>query len=96
MLADIFTKWSEAYKAISAQKNIIPTLHRDIIPKSKCLAAASVADLKREQVNYEPPVTAAKDKDGFYRMNNRIWIPNEATSLKLMIAVSYHCGEKCY
>lgn len=27
-------------------------------------------------------------------MNGKIWIPNEATNLKLRIAVQSHCGEK--
>lgn len=94
VFADILTRWSKGYRVTSAQTDMIAALYKDIIPSSTDTPAVLMTDIKLEQAKYRPPDSVSKEDDGVYRINGKIWIPNDATNMKLMIAVHSHCREK--
>lgn len=91
--ADFLTRWSKGYRSASAHTNLIAALYHDIIPTLIDTAALSVTDIKRDQENYATPTKAVKNIEGVYQMSGKIWIRNEATGMKLKIAVPFNCGE---
>lgn len=99
-LADIMTRWMRGYR------RVIPTTRRvarlqlgtgpDMVPtapqrsadwpsRETILAVHSNTDAK--------PAGAALDEDGLVRVNNKIWVPDEADHLKLKLLTVAHAGQ---
>lgn len=64
-----------------------------MVPAAKHLKNVTTKDITEEQGTYEPLDQLAKNEDGRYRNDSRIWISKEAVNLKLRITVEAHCGE---
>lgn len=72
---------------------MMASLYNDIIPASTSIAELATTDVKIDETKYSPPDTAVRRK-GVHQVNGKSWIPNEATGLKLNIAVDSNCGER--
>ncbi|KAF1330768.1 hypothetical protein FI667_g4937, partial [Globisporangium splendens] len=51
-------------------------------------------EIKRYQKLYRPPSGAEQDGDGTWRVNDRVWIPEEAHDLLERLLVISHCGSR--
>lgn len=94
VFADILTRWPKGYRVTSARTNMIASLYKDIILLSPYMSALLMTNTKMEQAKYKPPAFISKDDDRVYRKSGKIWFPNDAANLKLMVAVPSHCVEK--
>lgn len=87
------TKRLNGYRVTAAKTNMIAALYNDTIRSSTDTSAVFLTDIKTMQKKCEPPVPTSQDKDGVYKINKNIWIPDEAFGIKFMIAVHSHCEE---
>lgn len=95
VFADILTRWSKGYRNTRAQQtNTIAALYKDIVPTASAIKQVNVGDILEEQTKYKPTEVLEKDENGLYKKESSIWIPDEATNLKLRIVVEGHCGER--
>lgn len=78
---------SNGYRVPSAQANMIVEFYKDVISSSLDMPAVLITHIKLKQAKYRPPATVCKDDDGVYRRNVKMWIPNDATNLKQIVAV---------
>lgn len=51
-------------------------------------------EARMDQYVHMPPSNCVKEEEAIWRLNERIWMPNNAERLKLRIAVVGHCGGK--
>lgn len=72
---------------------MIEALYKVIIPLSTDMATVLMTNIKLKEANYKPPASVFKNDDGVHQMNGKIWTPNDAANLKLMIAVRSQCVE---
>lgn len=48
----------------------------------------------RERTKHEIQAEMERSMDGLYKNSERIWIPDDASKLKLRVAVKAHCVER--
>lgn len=92
IFADILTRWSKGYRAVSAQR--VVALYADIVPSAHEVEDITIKEIINEQKNLYPPVGVEKDEIGLFKKDQRTWIPDDAKTLKLRITVEAHRGER--
>lgn len=92
VLVDILTGCSKGYRGTSAQK--VAALYKEILPSAHLVNTISVEGIINEQRKHHYPAGGKKDADGVYMKGQQIWIPDDATNLKLRTTVEAHCGER--
>lgn len=99
VFADIMTRWLRRYRTDIRSMRKITRAHKPpwqiipspsqpnfIWPKWKSIIQA--------QSGHTPGQNdITKDSDGVFKLNGRIWIPEEKYDLKLKIMVASHCGQ---
>lgn len=92
VFADILTRLSKRYRNVLAQR--VAVLYTDIVPSSSTIKAVTLTEIINEQQQQEIPKNLRRDNEGIYRKGQQIWIPEEASDLKLRITIDAHCGER--
>ena len=93
-MADIMTRWYKGYRRGSSLKRVKEQLDQiDIVPNpaEDDFHWPSLEEIIKAQNRAERPVNAVKGHEGEWRINGKIWIPQEP-SLQIRLLVTGHCG----
>lgn len=106
ILADIMTRWLRGYRQTKAcrmartcavlESTMVPTSPRD---PAQWPSRASIIDAQNRGIAKKKPSKGSSDEDGLVRIDDMIWIPEEADSLKiklLMVAHAVVAGHQGY
>lgn len=91
VFADLLTRWSKGHRQVSAASGKVMALYQAIVPTAQETAWPDSTTIRNAQKKANTKSEAC-GKDGIWRLNGRIVIPNNATQLKLRILVAAHCG----
>lgn len=92
IFVDLLTRWSKGHCSSKAVWANVRAFYNSITPSTAHISEPIEDQERPKQQNRKGASRATLDEDGFVRINQKMWVPDDANKLKLRIIIEGHCG----